>query len=101
MRNRLFLICIQAWGRVAFEFASRGAIKVVAVDSSHKSAQYIKEISKKLNTEVFVQKREVIPFLKNNSEKFDLTFADPPYSAAQEIANLIDFFTHNAEQRPQ
>jgi 16S rRNA (guanine(966)-N(2))-methyltransferase RsmD len=87
-------------GSVAFEFVSRGAEEVVAVDSSIKSVKYIQDIQSKLKSDVKIVQEKVLSFLKRNSNKFDLTFADPPYAAAQEIADLIQFFENEPDKRP-
>ncbi len=67
-------------GSIAFEFASRGCLRVVCVEANslhHKFIIQTKDILKA--EEITAIKIDVFKFLKVNSEKFDLIFADPPY----------------------
>lgn len=67
-------------GNISYEFCSRGAKEVLAVDINHKCSAFIKktaEILKLANLEVI--QSDVFKFLKNDERSFDLIFADPPY----------------------
>ncbi len=67
-------------GNISIEFASRGAEKVTTVDRSSVCVHYLNDISRQhklLNIKTF--KEDVFKYLKFETEKFDLIFADPPY----------------------
>lgn len=66
-------------GNISYEFLSRGINKLRAVDRSYDCVKFIQETSKKLNFEAEIIKADVFKFLKNEQEKYDLIFADPPY----------------------
>lgn len=67
-------------GNISFEFLSRGAKSVYAVDTYLANLRFIQEQSKTFNANnLHVVKQDVIRFLKENSVCFDLIFADPPY----------------------
>ena len=68
-------------GALAFEAASRGAKEVVAVEKNHPACVAIAQNSCALGLEtVKVCERDVLAFLKESREKFDILFIDPPYS---------------------
>ncbi len=66
-------------GNISYEFLSRGIDKLRAVDRSYDCVKFIQETNKKLNFTAEVIKADVFKFLKNEQEKYDLIFADPPY----------------------
>jgi len=80
-------------GSIAYEFASRGAENVIAVDQEYKCIRFIEETSENLNLPIRTTKSDVFKYLESSFEKFDLIFADPPYAMEQEqfeaIANLV------------
>jgi len=81
-------------GSVALEFCSRGAKQVTAIDNNRKSVAYIKDVAEKLRIDnLSIRQSKVSTYLKNNSEKFDVIFADPPYNATQEIQELIQIIS--------
>ena len=67
-------------GNIAYEFCSRGAKKVLAVELNFKCSSFIKKTVETLNMANFeVIQSDVFRFLKHTDRKFDLIFADPPY----------------------
>ncbi len=71
-------------GNISFELASRGALKVDAVDQHGKCVLYITETAKKLNLpQIKSRKADVFKYLKSSKESYDLIFADPPYDLGQ------------------
>jgi 16S rRNA G966 N2-methylase RsmD len=66
---------------------------VISVDRDFKNIQYQKEVQSK--SETFenwkIQKRNVFTFLSQNTELFDIVFADPPYDLPniQKLPDLI------------
>lgn len=75
-------------GSMAFEFSSRGA-QVTTVDFNRKSIAYIINICKRLEADITIKQAKVLQFLKRESSKYDIIFADPPYNAGGEIQKLI------------
>jgi len=80
-------------GIIAGEFLSYGADEVISVDRDFKNIQYQKEVHSK--SEMFknwkIKKRNVFTFLSQNTELFDIVFADPPYDLPniQKLPDLI------------
>ncbi len=67
-------------GNISYEFASREAISVLAVDSNPKSVSFIKETSDKFQLDnLQVINNDALRFLEICKRKFDVIFADPPY----------------------
>lgn len=67
-------------GNVSFEFASRGARHVTAVDKHSGCIYWVKSVIEKhgLN-EIDVQKADVFKFLVSDNKSYQIIFADPPY----------------------
>ncbi len=66
-------------GNISFEFLSRGVKKITSVDRNFDCIKFIQETNKKLNFNAEIIKADVFKFLKNETLKYDLIFADPPY----------------------
>jgi 16S rRNA (guanine966-N2)-methyltransferase len=68
-------------GSISFEFLSRGAIAVTCVENYSPHAQFIKEVSTKLQTNnLTVITGDAYKFIEHATGKFDLIFADAPYA---------------------
>ncbi|MCI5619327.1 MAG: RsmD family RNA methyltransferase [Rikenellaceae bacterium] len=68
-------------GAIAFEFASRGASRVYCVEMVRENASFIKTEAARLGlNNVTMLRDNVFDFLPICREKFDIIFADPPYS---------------------
>ncbi|PCJ64135.1 MAG: 16S rRNA (guanine(966)-N(2))-methyltransferase RsmD [Bacteroidetes bacterium] len=80
-------------GSIALEFASRGTTELTAVEVNRKSIHYISEVAAKLNIKIEIKSSKVLKFLKNQTNKYDIIFADPPYKEAAEIAELVETMT--------
>lgn len=78
-------------GNISMEFLSRDAGTVVAVDKNFNCYKHIKSMSHKFECQddIAVIKSDILKYLKNTGEKFDLIFADPPY-AYQHHGEIID-----------
>ena len=80
-------------GNISFEFISREAGKVTAVDSNSNCLRYILKnaIEFKINEELETIKSDILAFLKRTDRTFDLIFADPPYEYQfhAEIAQIV------------
>lgn len=69
-------------GSISYEFASRGAAEIIAVEQNFKHYAFIKRIAQELNFKnIKIYKTDVfIACKKLKGQKFDLIFADPPYN---------------------
>lgn len=68
-------------GNMAYEFASRGASLVHAVDQNATAVRFIGETFKKLGIESGKAfKANALAFYKRATQDYDLIFADPPYA---------------------
>ncbi|PIF00562.1 MAG: 16S rRNA (guanine(966)-N(2))-methyltransferase RsmD [Maribacter sp.] len=74
-----FMDLFAGTGNISFEFASRGATDIVAVDADHNCIKYIGKISKELDFGISTVKSDVFQFLGRTLFKADIIFADPPY----------------------
>lgn len=76
-------------GNIAYEFASRGALEVVAVENHFKCTDFINSTIETLKIEnLKVIRADVFRFLGYCKPGFDIIFADPPYQM-QGIENIV------------
>jgi len=67
-------------GNISYEFASRGAILITAVDNYQGCADFIRRTAEQLNYEqITVIRGDAFSFVERSRQKFDIIFADPPY----------------------
>jgi len=71
-------------GNMSYEFTSRGAGSVLAVDKHFPCIAFIKKTAEELNLPIDTIKADVFKFLENHSGKYDVIFADPPYAIEQD-----------------
>lgn len=82
-------------GGIAYEFASRGALSVIAVDNNAACTKFIRSMSEKLQfSQIIVLQQDAFSFIKKCKQKFDLIFADPPYQIANIETIADDVFAH-------
>ena len=69
-------------GSISFEFASRGAGQVIAVEMNPANAAFIKKTAAALGVGRTVQvvHHNVFDFIPICTKRFDIVFADPPYA---------------------
>lgn len=67
-------------GNISFEFASRGATTITAIDANVGCTQFISKTSEELNFEITTIKSDVFKFLERTKNKYNVIFADPPYN---------------------
>jgi len=68
-------------GSISFEFISRGAVSVTAVENNYKHYKFINEVKNSLNLENLIPvKADVFKFLQINKSAFSVIFADPPFN---------------------
>lgn len=67
-------------GGITFEFASRGAKKVVCVDQHSGCINFIKKTTMELKfSQIRVLRNDAYRYLKKCDTQFKIIFADPPY----------------------
>jgi len=67
-------------GNMTFEFASRGASSVLAIDQHVGCIKFIKKAASELQlNSITVLKADVFTFVDKLSQQYDIIFADPPY----------------------
>lgn len=79
-------------GAISWEFASRGARSVTAVEEAPVQARFIMSVKETLGDTVLKLVRgDVFRFLERPREAYDIVFADPPYQHPRfaEIPGLI------------
>ena len=79
-------------GSIAFEFLSRGAIEVTAIDSNHRCIDFIRKTAEIFGAEnIKPVKSNCFVFIKRMISTYDLIFADPPYDleGIEAIPDLI------------
>ncbi len=70
-------------GNIAFEFASRGAQKVICVEKFGPCINFIQKHIVKFDLEevLEIRKKDVFKFLDTHQQQYDVIFADPPYDS--------------------
>lgn len=76
-------------GNLSFEFASRGAHTLVAVDCFAGCTRYIAKVAQELQLPITARTANVFTYLPRVREKYDIIFADPPYDLAPEQFSKI------------
>ncbi len=67
-------------GFVSYEFCSRGALRVTAIEKNGACVRFIRDTIKTLGlNNIMVIHDDVFRFLKQTGDKADIIFADPPY----------------------
>tara|TARA_B100000686_G_scaffold355351_1_gene473237 strand:+ start:16998 stop:17546 length:549 start_codon:yes stop_codon:yes gene_type:complete len=66
-------------GNISYEFGSRGVQEIVSVDKSKRCIDFIKKTAIDLNLPIVTKNIEVIEYLSQNLEIYDIIFMDPPY----------------------
>jgi len=82
-------------GSISFEFVSRGAAYVTAVELAHVQQNFIIQTSKQLGIQnLQVVRGDVFKYLNSCRLQFDFIYADPPY-ALPELPTLPDIIFRN------
>ncbi|RCH56126.1 16S rRNA (guanine(966)-N(2))-methyltransferase RsmD [Mucilaginibacter hurinus] len=79
-------------GNISFEFASRGALLVTAVDRNQGGINYVNDTARKHKLEnIKTFKADVFKYLEMETPTYDIIFADPPYDLNRipEIPKLV------------
>lgn len=71
-------------GNISYEFASRGAEAITAVDAAFDCVKFIRKTATELEFPIAATKSPVRKFLEQTGMTFDIIFADPPYDMSEE-----------------
>ena len=83
-------------GNISYEFGSRGCNDILSVDNNFNCIKFINNTAKKLEIKIRTKKIDYLSFLKNNKEKFNIIFADPPYRfLLKDYLEIIDIVRKN------
>ncbi len=78
-------------GSISYEFVSRGAKSVTAVEMSLTQIEFIKKTCHKLKIDnLAIYRSEVFKFLDKTSHRYNVVFADPPYQM-DKIADIPQY----------
>jgi len=67
-------------GSISYEFASRGAVEVIAVEMNAKCTRFIQDTTDELGFKnIKIIRSNAFSFVKMSGLKYDIIFADPPY----------------------
>jgi 16S rRNA (guanine966-N2)-methyltransferase len=66
-------------GNIAYEFGSRGAGPITAVDANFECVKFIKKTAQELELDITPVKSDVFKYLERAPIKVDIVFGDPPY----------------------
>jgi 16S rRNA (guanine(966)-N(2))-methyltransferase RsmD len=66
-------------GNISYEFASRGAIEIVAVDMHRECVRFISKTSDDLEAGIQAVQADALQWVRRNASQYDIVFADPPY----------------------
>ena len=90
LRNRFDLESISVLdlfsgtGNISYEFASRGCKEITCVDIDAGCTRFIKQTAEHFGmNSIRVSNYDVFKFLKKQTRKWDLVFADPPFTHDQ------------------
>ena len=94
--NTVALDLFSGTGNISYEFGSRGAKNITAVDQNRMCVDFIRKTSKILELNIQVIQMKVIKYLSTKSTPFDLIFADPPYDMEiNQYVNMIETIFEN------
>lgn len=84
-------------GNIAYEFGSRGAGPITAVDENFECVKFINKIAGELNLDITSVKSDVFKYLEKAPVKANIIFADPPYNFDVESLTKLVHLTFEKE----
>ncbi len=90
-KNQKVLDLFAGSGNISYEFCSRGAGPITAVDKNYECIKFIKKTAQELELDITPIKSDVYKFIEKSPGTFDLIFADPPYNFSQEEFQKIAY----------
>lgn len=83
-------------GNISYEFASRGAEAIVAVDGHYECVKFINKTAAELEMPISTVKSDVPKYLSATSSTFHIIFADPPYDFdLDSLQNMVNITFEN------
>lgn len=83
-------------GNISYEFASRGALGVCAVDGHYECVKFIQKTAETLEMPIRTVKSDVFKYLKKEPNHYDIVFADPPYNfSIEQMEELVQLTLEN------
>lgn len=76
-------------GNISYEFGSRGAASMTAVDGDFGCIKFIKQTAQEFDFNISAVKSDVKKFLQGSKAAYDIIFADPPYHMDQKLFEEI------------
>lgn len=76
-------------GNISYEFGSRGAASMTAVDGDFGCIKFIKQTAAEFDFNISAVKSDVKKFLQGSKAAYDIIFADPPYNMEQKLFEEI------------
>ncbi len=70
-------------GNLSYEFGSRGASSITAVDADFGCVKFIKKTAEEFDLDITALKSDVFKFLAGHKASYDIIVADPPYDMDQ------------------
>lgn len=93
--NAAILDLFAGTGSISYEFLSRGAGNVTAVEQNSHCVNFITTIAEELDLDGFsIRQANVFKFMQMTPDSYDLVFADPPYDL-DELQSLPDLAFEN------
>lgn len=71
-------------GNISYEFASRGAKSVTAIEQDRRCIAFIKKTAEELDFPIHVTQFDVFKYINRAAGSYDIVFADPPYDISDE-----------------
>jgi 16S rRNA (guanine966-N2)-methyltransferase len=93
IQDSVCLDCFAGSGGLGFEALSRGASQVNFIELNKAAAQQLKENQDLLKADnVSIVQSDALTFIKNNTQKFDVVFLDPPFrkNFIEQTTQLLD-----------
>lgn len=84
-------------GNISYEFASRGSETILCVDEDSGCIKFINQTAQTFKMPIQTIKSDVFKFLeKATLHKYDVVFADPPYSfTAEQFSQIVGLVFEN------
>lgn len=90
LENQIDIECVRVLdlfggtGGISYEFASRGCSDITCVELNYNHYSFIKKTAHDLRFDgMKIVRADVLKYIPNCGEKFDVIFADPPYDLPQ------------------
>jgi 16S rRNA (guanine(966)-N(2))-methyltransferase RsmD len=89
-------------GNISLEFASRGAASITSVDKHPGCVTFLQQEAKKLEFDnISALRADVMQFLVNTEEKFDIIFCDAPYTTWVKYEEMVRLILDRALLKPE